>query len=124
MGAPYGPPSGTRLGDVGPALVGNLPVPHTCRNEAEKDAKLNCILAQARQFPVLGNLRETNCPHFVLVQGRKWVQMCCQLLFCSCWLAFINFRRESKYIMKRITEKEVARPRADSEENFNLFFES
>lgn len=124
MGTLYGPRSGTRLEDVGPALVGNLPVPHTCRNEAEEDAKLNCILAQAKHFPVLGNLHETNCPHFVLVQGRKWVQMCCQHIFCRCWLAFIHFRRERKNIMKPITEKGVARPRADSEENFNLFFES
>lgn len=43
----------------------------------------------------------------------------------SLLVGFHSFQeRESKNIMKPITEKEVARPTADSEENFNLFFES
>lgn len=41
------------LEDTGHALICHLLVPCTCRNKAEDGAKLTCILAQGRQFPVL-----------------------------------------------------------------------
>lgn len=61
----------TLLEDTGHTVGYNPSLPHICWNEAEEEAKLNCILAQGRRFPVLQNLHETNCPRFVLVWGRK-----------------------------------------------------